>query len=760
MMRNKRLLSRRIVSILLVVSMLVTLLSGCGRFNYSGDEAQSGSNNYNPVNAEPIVESFIEGNLDNLPTNESTLPITPLSTTVEDYQGDIETFVYGLMVNQLEYIYDVFPAKVELLDGTSVYGIAYTDYKDCYTNEEETVFCFEAGFIPFVGEVEIPDEDFNSGLTITNLDDSVDNTIFILGYGSGAFTEHCVVYGQYVKYGVDESGRFFFTAEKYTRDYCDSSLGSLYSYDESKYVYDIDVGNYINVTGSSIYSQIDYDELQTEINRILETQDANLVSVDIESCAYIAQDAVINCLLSMQEETFLGYSVAELVEAVEELDPMQCFRVIDGGPVVIDLDYDGGADALTKWLVGTGCVIVTAVAMVGSVVFVECPPLSALSSAMAGTAIEIFMEVVVSGETLDNINWGKVVIAAATGAVSGYLGPYVYASTAGAGYFLADSSLDGLLGGIERAASAWLEGEDGVEIIKSFGYGVALGFALSAGFKAAGGVAEKLTTKIGPSISKLTERVFPKLTGKISTLSSTISKGIYTLKKTADSSVFHSEYISRKLALRQIERILEDGADDLAKKAIDHLSPEDIVDSNGSVISKDMLRDMFNDADDGAILAYYKKGTELVQIVKKNGMVGIVFDSSKYQTVTLPNGISGNRLENFEEAAKILKKQWLDDPTLIPESLAISIKKSGIDLEDMDAKKIVSIIQQSDWVMHENIDLATITLVPRSIHNVVEGGIAHMGGVGLAKYLKSHMSMEFFERFISAAATGAIQATN
>ena len=56
--------------------------------------------------------------------------------------------------------------------------------------------------------------------------------------------------------------------------------------------------------------------------------------------------------------------------------------------------------------------------------------------------------------------------------------------------------------------------------------------------------------------------------------------------------------------------------------------------------------------------------------------------------------------------------------------------------------------------MHENIDKLTITLVPRAIHEEIK----HMGGVGLAKFLKNNLGVEFFERFVSAAATGTVQA--
>jgi len=137
-------------------------------------------------------------------------------------------------------------------------------------------------------------------------------------------------------------------------------------------------------------------------------------------------------------------------------------------------------------------------------------------------------------------------------------------------------------------------------------------------------------------------------------------------------------------------------------------------------------------------------------------MVSIVFDPVKYQTVAVPGGLTPDRSVNFEAVAIKLKDQWLDDPSLIPESIASAIRDKGMDLEEFMPRDLVNIIQGSDWVIHENMDKLTATLVPRSIHEHVK----HMGGVGLAKYLKCHMGMEYFESLVSAAATGSVLATN
>lgn len=672
----------------------------------------------------------------------------------EDYIGDLETFVYGLIIKELGLQYDTFPASTELLDGSSVYGIAYTDYAECYTSEDSSEKCFFAGFIPFCGELQIPQEDFDTGLSLTNLDYTDENTSFTMAYGSEAFANHCVVYGKYLQYGVDENGQLFFDSEKYTRGQCEQNLGSLYSYDEGKYVYIEDVGHYKGVTGSSLASQIDFDELEQQISQILQDQDNNFVTVDVESCAYIAQEAISSYLFSLQEETFLGYRVSDLIEATNNLDPLECCRITADGIEINSLEYDGGASATAKWLVGTACVIVTAVATVGAFVTIECPPLSALSGALAGSAIDLFMQVVSNGETLNHVEWNKVAISAATGAVAGYLGPYINATYKGVQLFCVDSSLDAIIGGIEYSALAWMEGENAQTVIQQFGYGAALGFALSGSFKAVGGIVQKLASKIDSSeIYQISKKISPKLTRRVSRISGKTHEIIYGMKRAVDSSALHSEYISDKIILNQLERLETEGSQKLAKKSFKHLDEAGILDVDGNTITKKDLLPAFTAANDGDVIGFYNLGGEKISIVKKNGMVGIVFDT-KYQTVLLPNGITTLRSDNFEAAAEQLKKRWLDNDSLIPDSLKEAIRQTGKDLEDLSPKKIVSIIQGSDWVLHENIDKVSISLVPRAIHEEIR----HMGGVGLAKFIKSHMGFEFFERFVTAASTGSVQA--
>lgn len=596
-MMNK--LLRRTLPILLAVSVVLPTVTGCGM-----NQAQQVSANIVPqVDTDQIVKATTQAILERIedqPTVETVIESAESvdsSDAWEEYIGDFETFVYGLLSNELKYKYDVFPAYVVLNDGTEVYGIGYTDYADCYASDDESEVIFEAGLIPYYGEIDIPDEDFNSGLYLYDIDYQDDNNGFILAYKSEEFYEHCVVYNKYLKYGVDSQGNVYYETDDFDKENCDVDLGALYSFDESKYLYDTDFGIYTPIAGSSLSTLIDYEELEKEINNVLEEQDFNFASVDVESYAYFAQDAIQNYLLSIQEETFLGYDVDYLVELVGQIDPTECYRITNDGLMVVEPDDFTGneATALVKWLVGTGCVVVTAVGIVGAMVSIECPPLAAAAGAMAGTGIEIFMQVVISGKALDSVQWSSVVLAAATGAVSGFLGPYVLAKYEGVAYFFVDSAIDGVLGGVEKSVETWLNGESGKNIVKQFGYGFALGFALSAGFKGVGKVIEKTANSIGPAISKMGEKVFPKLAKKVSDFTGEVGNKLYTLKKVADSSVFHSKYVSDKIAWRQIDRILSEGSDELVNKSFRELNKNsEVLDVNDEVITKEALRDLWS----------------------------------------------------------------------------------------------------------------------------------------------------------------------
>ena len=422
-----------------------------------------------------------------------------------------ETFVYQELFRQYSLIYDTFSAAIVLEDGTEITGIGFTDYSAYYEADDGSVGYFPAGFIADYGYA-IPTGEIEKGIVIENLDFSDEKHQFVYDYETTPFLEHCVKDGQYLKYGVNEQGAITYETSLYERGICDESLGALFSYDANRFLIDPDVGNYIRVNGVSLFEAIDFDAVEAQMNQIIAQQNANFSHQEVVSSAHIAQEAIVSYLLSMQEETFLGYRVSELVECANQLDPMQCIRISPEGLIIIDIidEEPGTADELTKWLVGAGCLILVA----GSIALeIFVPAARPLSGAIMGAAVDVFMQVVIENKSLENVQWGKVAVAAASGAMMAWVCPMAAAGVtkaaiqAGAsqtlgkiaGYGVLTVS-NSLVAGVTNLALSEIDGKD--DGWNAFLVGAAIG---AAGTVAASALSETLSAA-APKVTEVLSR--------------------------------------------------------------------------------------------------------------------------------------------------------------------------------------------------------------------------------------------------------------
>lgn len=733
-MRQKR-LAKRVISIGLIMSLMAPLLTGCGKNrDFDMDTSLASEQLQEVVNQ---VSGEILDNIDDYLLDEDE-EVSPFSDDWQDYVGDFETLIIGLIVNEMKYGYDVFPATVSLDNGVVVSGIGYTDYSVCYSNEEETHSYFEAGFISNCGEIDISKEEIEEGLVIENMDYQDENVDFLLAYECEPFTRHCVAYDKYVKYGIDPNGKFFYETEDFLKEKVDLSLGSLFSYDQAKYLLDTDIGNFEPLRGVSLVTEIDFSEIEEAINYALENQDKNFVQIDEETVAYFSQEAYTNYLLSLQRETFLGYDVEELIEATKKLDPMECYRISKDGLQTIDI-RNSTTNQVAKWAVGAACVVVTAV---GMVIRTSTAIPTAIVSAVVGGTLECFMQVVISGEELKNIDWNKVAVAVCSGAISGFLGPI-----AAKGNLLMDAVLDGCVGGLERTVNAWMENKSGTEMAREFGMGVALGFGLSVSLnslsRTVAKLLEKITPKIDNALGTYSKKYFKN--GQFSDAANSKLKGI---AKKSDNAAVHNKYVSKKYSNKQLKKLNRKGDSELLQKSVNQLTKEKITDTGGNVIAN--KRELFEIADKAKnkqVIGVIKKGKEIINVVKQNGVVGIYFDQKKYQSVKLKNGLSNNRKENFLAAAGEFKEKWMQNPEEIPRQLVDAINSKG-GIEKITDNQLKNIIckRNSPFVFHENIDLETITLVSRELHNAV----SHSGGIAVANYLKNSVATDCTDKILNS----------
>lgn len=795
----------RIAAIMVSITLVTALLSGCGKTSSSGNEESPSPSVSSTEIAEIITDVIINetsAEIAGVPSTESASETEDARTEFRisddwhDYVGNLDTFVYGALQNEYQLAYKTFNAALVLPDDTEVYGIGYTDYSEYYEREDGTGGYFPAGFLALIGEPEIPKEAVDIGLEIVNLDNSDSEYQFVLAYDTKPYWEHCVIWNQYLRYGVDDNQHIVYKTQDYKRGFCEEELGTLYSFDEKRVVFEPNVGNYQNVTGTSLYGSIDYSEIQAEVNRILEEQDYNFATVDVETVLYEAKDAMRSYLLSMQEETFMGCSVKDLLEISKTLDPKECVQFSPEGIVLVDMTSapPQEPEALTKWLTGICCGTAVATCFAVSIFM---PALAPVTASVSGAAVEVFMEVVVQNQNVKNVNWGKVAVAAATGALLAWgcpmlaghatsgivkvLGKSLSAEMATslgklAGYGILTFS-NSVVTGASGAAFTILDGGTKEDAIDAFKLGAAMGAACTV-------AATLVANGIGAGINKALQEAEPnswllKAQGKASSIGKSIGK-IQEKVKPFDGkldSVLIPKSINEAAEAAGLQLKLQQTNDMQLIKRVDQLPSKTnknfvMTDDSGNVLSKADLRSnggngkiQLRDSCDPELREAFAK-YRVNEITIKDG----VPDFDPISNYKMDLKLTDNRPVNFSNAYDKYLKEWTDDTTKIPEIIQAELDRKGLSIYDAQPNDLASMFSDLHLTIHEEavsntgMNITTqfaeeaqegidgvVYLVDRTIHSK----IGHAGGVAYASAIqKIEIGMVYFEKLHDSVATG------
>lgn len=759
----------RILSLILIVVISTSNLLGCAKKEVPVQEYSEETSIDTEAIAEVITNEIKEELAAQTEIEEVSAPPVSISTDWVDYVGDLDTFVYGLLSAEYSSRYDVFKACIDLDDDTTVYGLGFSDYAGVFESDANETY-FPAGFLAFIGEPSIPVDSMEEGLVINNLDGD-DDYDFVYAYETSPYLEHCIIWDQYLKYGIDEGGRITYESSEYTKGECDEELGALYSFDEQKYVYDPDMGDYQYITGKSLYTDIDYSELEAEVNRILEEQDINFSQVDIDSAIQISQDAVDAFLLGLQKETFMGYDADILREAASNLDPKECIQITPEGMIIIDavMPSQETPSAVMKWVTGITCGIV----VVGCIALdVFCPALAPLSGAIASTAIEVFMEVVISNQTVSNINWAKVGVAAVSGALLAWCCPMlanaastgiVNAASKGAvtilGKTLTHTALsaigdltgyavlavsNGIVSGATGAAFTLIDGGSTAEAFEAFKMGALIGGALTIGVSALSAGAGAITKAINNAhpnnwFMRATEKAEKYLHGY------TNKEGVFV----KGHQIHFSEDIEKVLVPKSIHQATEAAirevtiqqcggdvvlADKILQLPSDNNKNFVLKDTDGNIIKKADLAakkgegviTLSDNCDPKIAKEWAKKGITEVRITKGDPQ----FAQFSEYTFKPAKGITPNRTDNMTEYRKELANLWTKNNDLIPSQVKTELQKRNIPLDNFTGNQLEEVFSTLKLTLHEGTD-GNVYLMSRIVHS----SFGHYGGVALAKAL-------------------------
>ncbi len=156
---------------------------------------------------------------------------------------------------------------------------------------------------------------------VESLDGSLDNAKYnLLAYTCESIaSSHFVYNDKYIIYYQLDSSTVKYEQFENVKENYNLSIGSLFDFDNNTYIYDADLfDEYTFHSGTSLYSDINYAELEKSLQALAEEQEANGFYLDEINIVYISPESIEAYLASEEEDTFFGYSVADLENSFGE----------------------------------------------------------------------------------------------------------------------------------------------------------------------------------------------------------------------------------------------------------------------------------------------------------------------------------------------------------------------------------------------------------------------------------------------------------
>ncbi len=389
---------------------------------------------------------------------------------------DDEAFLYSIIIlDMFSFGYNAFPATATLHDGRVLYGIAYSDYGTECLHEDTNITYIGAGFIAACGQPEITEDLIKQGIVIKSSNNETDSSgnLFMLTQADSYGPKHYVADNKYIVYSVDGTQIHYSVAEATEENY-NAEIGAVYSYDEGRIVYDPLLGTFANAHATSLNTLLDPVIAENEYNRYIAEQTANGFTVDTMNFVYISRAALEAYCLNGQDESLLGIDVQEFYDMERTVGPNEYYTVdADGNltklnfPPKEDESKGSWLDRLFGAIISVGMIVV-GVVIVATVSVISCGAATAaapyIMGAFIGAGMEVFMQTVIQGKPIDEINWLRVGVAAVSGVLS---------AIPGVGWFGA-----GMIQGVTEAAMTAVDGGSLEDVFKAFAVGFITGVVI------------------------------------------------------------------------------------------------------------------------------------------------------------------------------------------------------------------------------------------------------------------------------------------
>lgn len=621
-----------------------------------------------------------------------------------NYNYDEEAFAYKLVISTIPASYQTFPAILTNENNEKIIGIGYTDLKDLYVSEDgEKFYC--CGFISLNNENGLQLEDVDKGLIVTRYDlDTSYNTKFVLSYLPQEFETHCVALGKYFKFGIDENCCINYICEDYENNIVDTSLGELYSFDENKVISNNQESSIF--TSSDFMKEINYNnrsisEIKKELYQLLDEYDINFKSIKIgeifetvksKISNYFNENNIINDIKSLTLNDICGSNIFSPVPPSE-------------------------SSQWEKWLIGSCCVMVCIATIVVSIYI---PQLRTFMNGLAGSIVEVFVEIVIENKNVSGLDFRKIIIACVSGMVASNL------NIVG----------DAFVGGFTEAVFSLIDNKTFDEVIQSFFYGCVAGLALGAAFNFASRAIAKVVTDLCPNFcNKVAKHISQnqvffakKKTFKVSG-EDLVNAGYSAKSNNILDSNFNSEYSKR--AMKQLpstdnpnfKYLTLDGNISNTKIKNGYIEISDIAD--------DSIKKSAINFETGETVHKFKVTEYQVEFDSLKSPTVKIDDMTEYRYNKIDK-ITGERIiGNFEKADIALANHWSKNPDAVPNMFNKYFADYNVSLDTISADDISMLRRYFDLTWHESKG-GIMQLVPNALHSKI-GHAGAIAGIKLSK---------------------------
>ena len=424
----RRRLSKILVSALCIFLCVITLVGPqTALLSYAADSINEAVYEHNEEKAqEEAIEQEVNLINDTLSRVEESFDEQNLTRIQEFLYSNVMIDLYSIGYTEIFPAYAIVGENTpnDTSDDKEIYGIGYTAYVDAY--DENGEIYFGAGFVSFPENGVITTEDKENGVIVRVSEDVADDfvyTSFKLTANQTIYPSHYVAYEHYTYYQVLDYVIQSTTVED-DGTYLDI-YGDVFDYDIGEYCHFVNYGIDFDYDLYKIFENTDYNLVSQTYLEAIRTQYANGIDVTIEKADYISMQAINDFVAHNQDESFLGLDSDTLLYYEANISDTQYYVVCeDGSVMVLELPPDPQRQASIWERIAIGVASLGAVALgvVVAVAFPGNPLAGALSGALIAVAVDLFVQVVVTGTAIENVDTTSLMVSAITGAVSGAIG--------------------------------------------------------------------------------------------------------------------------------------------------------------------------------------------------------------------------------------------------------------------------------------------------------------------------------------------------